>query len=130
MLPLCPFQFTEISHRILCSYNTDIEELFSEIDHCLAINRSILQQLEDRCSHELTEEDWEKIQIQVGVGHSLEAVEPPGVWVTSGGDLGTLQGQAHSLSPGCASTLNLCHPVWGEVKALQLETGLMMPFCE
>uniref|UniRef100_A0A8C0JVV2 Ring finger protein 32 n=1 Tax=Canis lupus dingo TaxID=286419 RepID=A0A8C0JVV2_CANLU len=64
VLPLCPFQFTEISHRILCSYNTDIEELFSEIDHCLAINRSILQQLEDRCSHELTEEDWEKIQIQ------------------------------------------------------------------
>ncbi|KAM8932738.1 RING finger protein 32 isoform 3-T4 [Lycaon pictus] len=57
-------KFTEISHRILCSYNTDIEELFSEIDHCLAINRSILQQLEDRCSHELTEEDWEKIQIQ------------------------------------------------------------------
>ncbi|XP_038545529.1 RING finger protein 32 isoform X3 [Canis lupus dingo] len=60
-------KFTEISHRILCSYNTDIEELFSEIDHCLAINRSILQQLEDRCSHELTEEDWEKIQIQIHI---------------------------------------------------------------
>ncbi|XP_038545528.1 RING finger protein 32 isoform X3 [Canis lupus familiaris] len=64
-------KFTEISHRILCSYNTDIEELFSEIDHCLAINRSILQQLEDRCSHELTEEDWEKIQIQKSVSSLL-----------------------------------------------------------
>ncbi|XP_012918721.2 RING finger protein 32 isoform X4 [Mustela putorius furo] len=62
-LPL-PFQFTEISHRLLCSYSTDIEDLFWEIDHCLAINRSVLQQLEDRCGHELTDEDWEKIQIQ------------------------------------------------------------------
>ncbi|XP_003983302.2 RING finger protein 32 isoform X1 [Felis catus] len=57
-------KFTEISRRILCSYNTNIEELFSEIDHCLAINRSVLQQLEDRCGHELTDGDWEKIQIQ------------------------------------------------------------------
>lgn len=70
------FQFTEISHRILCSYSTDIEDLFQEIDHCLAINRSVLQQLEDRCGHELTEEDWERIQTQVGMGHSLEAAEP------------------------------------------------------
>lgn len=59
-------QFTEISHRILCSYNTNIDELFSEIDLCLAVNRSILQQLDDRCGHEMTEEDWEKIQVQVG----------------------------------------------------------------
>ncbi|XP_058579649.1 RING finger protein 32 isoform X7 [Neofelis nebulosa] len=58
-------KFTEISRRILCSYNTNIEELFLEIDHCLAINRSVLQQLEDRCGHELTDGDWEKIQIQV-----------------------------------------------------------------
>ncbi|XP_060489475.2 RING finger protein 32 isoform X3 [Panthera onca] len=57
-------KFTEISRRILCSYNTNIEELFSEIDHCLAINRSVLQQLDDRCGHELTDGDWEKIQIR------------------------------------------------------------------
>ncbi|XP_006748523.1 RING finger protein 32 [Leptonychotes weddellii] len=57
-------KFTEINRRILCSFSTDIEDLFWEIDHCLAINRSVLQQLEDRCGHELTEEDWEKIQIQ------------------------------------------------------------------
>ncbi|KAM9186121.1 RING finger protein 32 [Dugong dugon] len=57
-------KFTEISHRILCSYDTNIDELFLEIDHCLAINRSILQQLEEKCGHEITEEDWEKIQVQ------------------------------------------------------------------
>ncbi|XP_049975886.1 RING finger protein 32 isoform X3 [Alexandromys fortis] len=57
-------KFTEISHRLLCSYNTNIDELFSEIDLCLAVNRSILQQLDERCGHEITEEDWEKIQVQ------------------------------------------------------------------
>uniref|UniRef100_A0A8C9DF24 Ring finger protein 32 n=1 Tax=Prolemur simus TaxID=1328070 RepID=A0A8C9DF24_PROSS len=57
-------KFTEISHRILCSYDTNIEELFSEIDRCLAINRSVLQQLEEKCGREITEEDWQKIQMQ------------------------------------------------------------------
>ncbi|XP_048193728.1 RING finger protein 32 [Perognathus longimembris pacificus] len=57
-------KFTEISHRILCSYDTNLDELFSEIDHCLAVNRSILQQLDDRCGRELADEDWERIQLQ------------------------------------------------------------------
>uniref|UniRef100_A0A5F9CHT1 Ring finger protein 32 n=1 Tax=Oryctolagus cuniculus TaxID=9986 RepID=A0A5F9CHT1_RABIT len=57
-------KFSEISQRMLCSYSTNIEELLSEIDHCLAVNRSILQQLDEKCSHEITEEAWEKIQIQ------------------------------------------------------------------
>lgn len=57
-------KFTEISHRILCSYNTNIDELFSEIDLCMAVNRSILQQLDERCGCEITEEKWEKIQEQ------------------------------------------------------------------
>ncbi|KAG3277150.1 ring finger protein 32, transcript variant X4 [Ictidomys tridecemlineatus] len=61
-------KFIEISHRILCSYDTNIEELFSEIDHCLAVNRSILQQLDEKCGQELTEEDWEKIQVQGELG--------------------------------------------------------------
>uniref|UniRef100_A0A2K5RGQ9 Ring finger protein 32 n=1 Tax=Cebus imitator TaxID=2715852 RepID=A0A2K5RGQ9_CEBIM len=65
-------KFTEISHRILCSYNTNIEELFAEIDHCLAVNRSVLQQLEEKCSHEITEEEWEKIHEQVGLGWQPE----------------------------------------------------------
>ncbi|KAM5255330.1 RING finger protein 32 [Ctenodactylus gundi] len=57
-------KFTEISHRILCSYDTNIEEFFSEIDHCLAVNRSILQQLDGQHGHELTDQDWERIQAQ------------------------------------------------------------------
>uniref|UniRef100_A0A8C0D307 Ring finger protein 32 n=1 Tax=Balaenoptera musculus TaxID=9771 RepID=A0A8C0D307_BALMU len=65
-------KFTEISHRLLCSYHTDIDELFSEIDRCLALNRSVLQQLEDRCGHELTEEEWGKIQTQNEMSSFLE----------------------------------------------------------
>ncbi|XP_029776878.1 RING finger protein 32 isoform X2 [Suricata suricatta] len=57
-------KFAEITRRMLRSYNTDIEGLFSEIDHCLAVNRSVLQQLEAGCGQELTEGDWEKIQMQ------------------------------------------------------------------
>ncbi|XP_044803048.2 RING finger protein 32 isoform X1 [Bubalus bubalis] len=56
--------FTEISQRLLCSYCTDIDELFSEVDRCLAINRSVLQQLEERCGRELSEEEWGEIQTQ------------------------------------------------------------------
>ncbi|KAG8506112.1 RING finger protein 32, partial [Galemys pyrenaicus] len=59
-----PAQFTEISARLLRSYHTDVDALFSEIDRCLAINRSVLQQLEDKCGRELTEQDWEQIQMQ------------------------------------------------------------------
>lgn len=67
-------QFTEISQRLLCSYRTDIDELFSEVDRCLAINRSVLQQLEERCGRELSEEEWGEIQTQVGVA-SLPGAE-------------------------------------------------------
>ncbi|XP_044534561.1 RING finger protein 32 [Gracilinanus agilis] len=57
-------KFTEISNRILASFQTNIDELFSEIDYCIASNRSILQQYEERCSRKITEEDWERIQVQ------------------------------------------------------------------
>lgn len=71
----CP-QFTEISHRLLCSYHTDIDELFAEIDHCLAVNRSVLQQLGDRCSHTLTDDDWLRIRAQVGFGACASGAAP------------------------------------------------------
>ncbi|KAM8979901.1 RING finger protein 32 [Sarcophilus harrisii] len=57
-------KFTEISNRIVSSYDINIEGLFSEIDYCIATNRSILQQFEKRCYQEITEDDWEKIQMQ------------------------------------------------------------------
>ncbi|XP_066091370.1 RING finger protein 32 isoform X1 [Saccopteryx bilineata] len=57
-------KFTEISQRLLRSYDTDIDELFAEIDHCLAINRNVLQQLDGQYGRKLTEYDWQDIQIQ------------------------------------------------------------------
>ncbi|XP_053527801.1 RING finger protein 32 isoform X1 [Artibeus jamaicensis] len=57
-------KFTEISQRMLCSYHTDIDELLAEIDHCLAVNRSVLQQLDQQCGRRLTDDDWQKIQTQ------------------------------------------------------------------
>ncbi|KAM5195899.1 LOW QUALITY PROTEIN: RING finger protein 32-like [Hipposideros larvatus] len=58
-------RFTKISHHVLHSFHMDIEELFAEIDSCLAINRSVLQQLEEKCGCELTDEAWHKIHMQV-----------------------------------------------------------------
>ncbi|CAK6434189.1 unnamed protein product, partial [Pipistrellus nathusii] len=57
-------KFTEISQRMLCSYHTDIDELFAEIDHCLAVNRSVLQQLDGQCGRRLMDDDWQEIQAQ------------------------------------------------------------------
>ncbi|XP_057586807.1 RING finger protein 32 [Hippopotamus amphibius kiboko] len=57
-------KFTELSHRLLCSYHTDLDELFSEIDRCLAANRRVLQQLEGACGRALSEEDWGRIRTQ------------------------------------------------------------------
>lgn len=80
---------------MLCSYHTDIDELFSEIDHCLAMNRSVLQQLEERCGHELTEDDWERIQTQVGCG------EPRGHQESAATLEGSQRCQAWAPCPVC-----------------------------
>ncbi|KAG8443590.1 hypothetical protein GDO86_012118, partial [Hymenochirus boettgeri] len=53
-------KFTEITDRLLRSYSTDIDGLFSEIDHSLAVSRIVFHQLDAA----ITEEEWEKIQIQ------------------------------------------------------------------
>ncbi|XP_069065347.1 RING finger protein 32 [Pleurodeles waltl] len=57
-------KFKEISSRILKSYDTNIDELFSEIDQCIAVSRNVLQQLGDTFVPELSEEEWEKIQMK------------------------------------------------------------------
>ncbi|ELW69797.1 RING finger protein 32, partial [Tupaia chinensis] len=57
-------RFAEISHRILHSFHTDTEALLLEIDQCLAVNRSLLQQLDERCGRGISEEEWGRIQIQ------------------------------------------------------------------
>ncbi|XP_049641256.1 RING finger protein 32 [Suncus etruscus] len=57
-------KFTELSQRLLRSYQTNVDELLSEVEHCLALNRGILQQLEESWVHELSGQDWERIQAQ------------------------------------------------------------------
>ncbi|XP_039693153.1 RING finger protein 32 isoform X2 [Pteropus medius] len=105
-------KFTEISHRILCSYDTDIDELFAEIDHCLAVNRSILQQLEDKCGHKLTDEDWQRIRAQTGVPSACSHLH---LRNCLSGDSRS-RGRAHSLSrvagaaPGGPRVSHLPHP--------------------
>ncbi|XP_029444343.1 RING finger protein 32 isoform X1 [Rhinatrema bivittatum] len=57
-------KFEEINNRLLRSYDTNIDEFFSEIDDCLAASRNILQQLDKKNVPEISEANWEKIQIQ------------------------------------------------------------------
>ncbi|KAM4688243.1 RING finger protein 32 [Discoglossus pictus] len=57
-------KLTEITDRLLRSYNTDIENLFSEIDFSIAASRSVFRQLEDQYVTEISNTEWEKIQAQ------------------------------------------------------------------
>ncbi|MEE6467277.1 hypothetical protein FKM82_007187 [Ascaphus truei] len=57
-------KFTEISNRLLRSYNTDIDVLFNEIDYSIAVSRNVLHQLEENCIAQISEVEWEKIQLQ------------------------------------------------------------------
>lgn len=59
------FQVQEISNRLLSSYDINLDEFFSEIDSSIAASRDVFQQLEEIV---ISETDWEKIQIQVGLG--------------------------------------------------------------
>lgn len=83
-------QFTELSQRLLRSYQTNVDELLSEVEHSLALNRSILQQLEESWVPELSGQDWERIQAQVSKPALSSAVG-----LCAGGDLGQkdLKGQ-------------------------------------
>ncbi|XP_030045772.1 RING finger protein 32 [Microcaecilia unicolor] len=57
-------KFEEISNRLLRSYDTNIDAFFSEIDDCIAASRNVLQQLDKKSVPEISEAEWEKIQIQ------------------------------------------------------------------
>lgn len=100
---------------MLCSYHTDIDDLFAEIDHCLAVNRSVLQQLDGQCGRRLTDDDWQEIQAQVG---------PP----QGSGDLGG-RPRDPDLSHVCA-----CVRAWGgghthSLPALDDCEALPLRFC-
>lgn len=83
----------------------------------MAINRSVLQQFEEKYGHEITEEEWEKIQVQVGVAGGLatsglscgrEAVGS-GLWREVEGSLWG----AWSVRPGVASAVAAAAPIVG-----------------
>ncbi|KAH1176678.1 hypothetical protein KIL84_010380, partial [Mauremys mutica] len=57
-------KFQEISDRLLSSYDTNIDEFFSEIDSSIAASRNVLQQLEEKFAPLISETEWEKIQMQ------------------------------------------------------------------
>ncbi|XP_018122625.1 RING finger protein 32-like [Xenopus laevis] len=57
-------KFTEITDRLLRSLSTDIDVLFNEIDHSVAASRKVLQQVEGSYTSQISEEEWERIQIK------------------------------------------------------------------
>lgn len=59
------FQVQQISSRLLSSYDINLDEFFSEIDSTIAASRDVFQQVEEKQIF-VSENDWEKIQMQVG----------------------------------------------------------------
>lgn len=54
------------------------------------MNRSVLQQLGDRCSHTLTDDDWRRIQAQVGFGACASGAAPRAAAMLAGTQGATL----------------------------------------
>lgn len=59
------FQVQQISNRLLSTYDIDLDDFLSEIDSSITACRGAFQQLEGE-EILLSENDWEKIQMQVG----------------------------------------------------------------
>nr|XP_060638565.1 RING finger protein 32 [Anolis sagrei ordinatus] len=57
-------KFTEICQRLLHSYDTHIDEFFSEIDSDVATSQTVFQQLDHVFGPHISEVEWEKIQMQ------------------------------------------------------------------
>ncbi|XP_053115108.1 RING finger protein 32 isoform X2 [Hemicordylus capensis] len=57
-------KFTEICQRLLNSYDTCVDELFSEIDSTIAASQNVFQQLDKTLGPFLSEAEWGKIQMQ------------------------------------------------------------------
>uniref|UniRef100_A0A8D1K3T2 Ring finger protein 32 n=1 Tax=Sus scrofa TaxID=9823 RepID=A0A8D1K3T2_PIG len=111
-------KFTEISRRLLRSYHTDLEQLFADVDHCLAVNRSVLRQLERERGGELSEEDWGKIQTQALHRETLECsicLTPLSLSVRGGDDDG------HPAHPSRETVLLSCSHVFHHTCLLALE---------
>ncbi|XP_066483618.1 RING finger protein 32 [Tiliqua scincoides] len=57
-------KFAEICQRLLNSYNTKIDEFFSEINSTVTASRNVFQQLDKKMGPFIDEVEWEKIQRQ------------------------------------------------------------------
>ncbi|XP_072010059.1 RING finger protein 32 isoform X2 [Engystomops pustulosus] len=57
-------KLSDISDRLVRCCNPDIDGLFSEIDRSIAISHNVFHQLDQKCNPEMSEADWEKIQLQ------------------------------------------------------------------
>ncbi|XP_063001805.1 RING finger protein 32 [Elgaria multicarinata webbii] len=57
-------KFTEICQRLLNSYDTHVDELFSEIDSTVAASQDVFRQLDKTLGPLISEVEWEKIQMQ------------------------------------------------------------------
>ncbi|KAJ6659314.1 hypothetical protein lerEdw1_019185 [Lerista edwardsae] len=57
-------KFAEICQRLLNSYNTKIDDFFSEINSAVAASRNVFQQLDKKVGPFLEEVEWDKIQRQ------------------------------------------------------------------
>lgn len=55
----------QINNRLLSTYDIDLDDFLSEIDSSITACRGAFQQLEGE-EILLSENDWEKIQMQVG----------------------------------------------------------------
>ncbi|KAG9476423.1 hypothetical protein GDO78_003137 [Eleutherodactylus coqui] len=57
-------KFSEMSDRLVRCCSSDLDGLFREIDHSIAMSHKVFHQLEQKCNPEIDEADWEKIQLQ------------------------------------------------------------------
>ncbi|KAH0627594.1 hypothetical protein JD844_003511 [Phrynosoma platyrhinos] len=57
-------KFTEICQRLLNSFDTHVDELFSEIDSTVAASQDAFQQLDKTLGTLISEDEWERIQMQ------------------------------------------------------------------
>lgn len=63
---LLTLQFAEICQRLLNSYNTKIDEFFSEINSSVAASQNVFQELNKKLGPFIDDAEWEKIQRKVG----------------------------------------------------------------
>eukprot|EP00062_Callorhinchus_milii_P022099 gi/632979522/ref/XP_007906517.1/ PREDICTED: RING finger protein 32 isoform X2 [Callorhinchus milii] len=68
----------EINDRLLRSCHTNIDEFLSELDHSVATSRRVIQQFEEKCLRNISENEWEKIQLKQPQMNKEKAIQREG----------------------------------------------------